>query len=66
MISSTGQNLRVVLNAAPTATPPVPVGATFTDGDVNGAVATIKSLAGDLKSPARTREEVKGMEKKYN
>jgi hypothetical protein len=41
VISSTGQNLRVVLNAAPTATPPVPVGATFTDGDVNGAAANI-------------------------
>ena len=45
VISSTGQNLRVVLNAAPTATPPVPVGATFTDGDINGAAAEISGGA---------------------
>lgn len=45
VISSSGQNLRVVLNAAPTATPPVPVGATFTDGDINGAAAEISGGA---------------------
>lgn len=45
VISSTGQNLRVVLNATPASVPPVPVGATFTDGAINGAAADISGGA---------------------